>query len=704
MALFTSINPLYYTISWTVVHSVWQILFLALIGGVVQAIFHHKGAKFRYNLLLSIMGLILLASFITAAYYYDLSDAISSQQLVDQKSNNLVVNPVFVKEATIEAADKSSFLFLEKFNLFIENNIFGIVILWLVGMMMALLRLVGNISYVYYLRSKLNFPVEEYWENTLKTLANKLNINKPISILESALVRAPVVIGHLKPIILFPIGAINRLSAEEVESIIAHELAHIKRNDYLVNIMLNITESIFYFHPAMWWLSSQIKSEREHCCDDMAIDTLGNPFNYAKSLVAVQEMAYYSPQLAMAFASKEKSSQLVVRVNRLISKPTRAMNIREKGIASIFVLTMIVAFAIAARPGLDQQHDCLSSTSTKSSGDENFLKFNNFTIIDSLFVPFAVNDGDFDYNDALHNVKMKIIDRHVVSFNLNGLEIAGTDISKFEKLIFEILNPEKDNEIFDGSSVSYSFGDGTESPDAYRPAYGSEVYDGFVAQLKLDNLLKKNRKNGIHFNRNNMVINGKIMDDAIHGEYVALFEKITNRKIYGDVGMSFEVVLNKDGAIDQLEYRMPEPPSPPSEENHKQHHSKTSIPAPPSEPTLPAPIKTKDGSHFNYSYTTDDSDSSIHSDESAENNSHGTNSYIGSKDEAFDIWLDKQLYIDGYIKNVKQFSYHWDHKSMRVDGLEVKQEDRKKYASKRKEMTGYNVTSTFMKTRNVTQD
>ncbi len=707
MALFTSINPLYYTISWTVVHSIWQILLFTLIGGVLQTTLHAKKATFRYNFLLSMVGLILVSSLVTFIFYYNHSYTVVANQsthLTGTLSTVAKIQPAY----TIHNAADASFLSIDNFNQFVESNIYTIVILWLVGLVMALLRLIGNISYVYYLRNKLNFPVEQYWEATLSAIADKLNVKRNIAILESALVRAPVVIGHLKPIILFPIGAINRLSTDEVESIIAHELAHIKRNDYLVNILINITESIFYFHPAMWWLSSQIKAEREHCCDDLAIATLGNPFKYAKSLVAVQEMAYYSPQLAMAFASKERKSQLAIRINRLISKPSRVLNINEKGIASLFVLSMIVTFAIAAKPGFNKNAaNCIENKEAFEKGDAHYLKFNNYTIIDSLFVPFQVADGDFDYNDALHDVKIKIKDRHVVSFNLNGLQIAGTDISKFEKLIFKILDPAKDNE----TSVSWSssnFGsEDVQHSDAYRPAYGSEVYDAFVSKLRSDNLLMKNHRNGVHFNAKNMVVNGKIMEASVHEKYSKLFEKITKLDMYGDVGMSFEVVLNKKGEISQMEYRMPDPPascSPLSKLSTQSGISKPGAKTAPSPVSTEAPLPSLDQVEYtSYSYSGGDA-SSQHYISNSPGKSNNPNNYIGSKEEAFDKWLDTQLYEDGYIKKFNQFSYTWDQKSMRVDGIEVSSEDRQKYASKRKLMTGYNVSSSFLKTRNITPD
>jgi beta-lactamase regulating signal transducer with metallopeptidase domain len=146
----------------------------------------------------------------------------------------------------------------------------------------------------------MNFPADPYWADILNKLALQSRFNTGIELLESALVRSPLTIGHLKPVILFPIGLINRLSESEVEAILAHELAHILRRDYIFNILQSVVEVVFYFHPAVWWLSAQVRQERESACDDRAIALVGNKMNYAKALVTIQEMAFFplSPALA----------------------------------------------------------------------------------------------------------------------------------------------------------------------------------------------------------------------------------------------------------------------------------------------------------------------------------------------------------------------------------------------------------------------
>ena len=648
MVLFNFINPLYYALAWTVIHSVWQVFIIALASGLLHTLLRNHKANIRYNALIFSMVLIIVSSIVTFSYYYNLSpeEMVSVETILLNNEESIATQNLF----TVGETTQQSIWSIEKFSAFVNNNIYIIVMLWLAGMVLAMLRLLGNISYVYYLKNNMNFPVDEYWQKTLDNISSKINLKKTVEIFESALVRSPIVLGHLKPIIFFPIGAINRLSVEEVEAILAHELAHISRNDYLMNIIINVIESLYFFNPAMWWLSSQIKTEREHCCDDIAINFTGSPLKYAKSLVAVQEMAMYSPRLAMAFANGQKKNELLVRVNRLVKNKSRAFNIREKGIASVIVCGLVILIFLAAKP-VDNANHCLP-TAPENPGLPTFLKFTHSNKLDSLKIDFEVNDGDYDYNDYIHEVKMKIVNRHVVSFNLNGIEIAGRDISKFENLIEQILIEK------------------TVTPEEPMSDLGElntdiemSIYDEFTETLKNDKLLRKENINHINFNYKNMMINEKIMSENIHQKYSKIFKEMNGGKLDGDSGFSFTVVLDENGVIIQENsIGVTVPPAPEDSENSNQ-------------------------SSYSYSYSTSDIE----------------NDRESYQEEKFKIWLEKELLKDGYLLDPAGYSLLWNSKTFIIDNIEVDAEDVKKYAKKREEMTGLKITSTFMITRNVTK-
>ncbi|MBK8700897.1 MAG: M56 family metallopeptidase [Saprospiraceae bacterium] len=646
MVLFNFINPLYYSLAWTVTHATWQIMVIVLIAAIAQAGLQNQSATARYRILLAAMAMILLASLSTFIYYFNSSAGVMVNAGVNEISGISSLN------ALDDLANKGETMgtwTIQRVSIYVNEHIYFIVLVWLVGMVLALLRLIGNVGYVFYLRNNMNFPVESYWENTMSVIAKKLHIHKTIDIVESALVRTPIVIGHLKPMILFPLGAINRLNPDEVEAILAHELAHISRNDYLLNIFINLVESLYYFHPALWWLSSQIRLEREHCCDDLAIGFTGSPIKYAKSLVAVQEMAMYSPRLAMAFAGTEKRSQLFIRVNRMLKQSSRAINAWEKGFAGMVIFLLVWWVAMAATP-LDNAAHCLPAN-MQLAGDPRFLKYINENVVDSLEIEFEVMDGTYNYSDHVHDVVMVVANRHVVSFNLNGLEIAGSDISRFERLITDILLERQD----------------TEPPASPAEAHEPEdaaLYNAFIEQMKKDKLLSFTSMNQIHFSHRNMVVNDIILSSAIHQQYAKLYEKVSGKKFKGDTGISFEVILDEEG--NTLEERI----SGPNKQSQPQHNA---------------------GITTSYSYAESDMPEGINADEMDRR----------AKEAAFDAWLDKTLIADGYIKNKLRYSILWNQQYMTVDGMEVDASDIKKYAAMMKKMTGISISPSFIKTRQI---
>ena len=144
-----------------------------------------------------------------------------------------------------------------------------------------------------------------------------------------------MVLGHLKPVILFPAAALTTLAPEEIEAILLHELAHIRRKDYLVNILQNLAEIIFFFNPAVLWISSLIKEERENCCDDIAISQVKNKKQFIHALVSFQEYNLTS-KYAATFSGKR--NHLLNRIKRIITNNNKTLSNMEK----IFLVTGII--------------------------------------------------------------------------------------------------------------------------------------------------------------------------------------------------------------------------------------------------------------------------------------------------------------------------------------------------------------------------
>ena len=155
------------------------------------------------------------------------------------------------------------------------------------------------------------------WQATGDRIASRLGLNRVVHIVESALVETPTAIGWLKPVILLPIAALANLSPSQVEAVLAHELVHIRRHDYVVNIAQTLAETLLFYHPGVWWVSKRIRTEREHCCDDVAVAVCGDPVDYATALAELE--AYRSSGTSLALAVTGGS--LTDRVRRVLRVP-----------------------------------------------------------------------------------------------------------------------------------------------------------------------------------------------------------------------------------------------------------------------------------------------------------------------------------------------------------------------------------------------
>jgi GWxTD domain-containing protein len=157
------------------------------------------------------------------------------------------------------------------------------------------------------------------WQQRLDGLAARVRVSKPAALLESCLADVPVVIGYARPVILMPLGLLAGLPVAQVEAILIHELAHIRRQDYLVNLLQTFVEGLLFYHPAVWWISGVIRAERENCCDDLAVAATGDARQYVATLAALEQNRWAAHELALAATG----GSLVKRIRRLLQQPER---------------------------------------------------------------------------------------------------------------------------------------------------------------------------------------------------------------------------------------------------------------------------------------------------------------------------------------------------------------------------------------------
>ncbi len=307
-----------YAFSKMILHSLWQASLIGLVLMLVLNKIPNSRASIRYELSVFALFLVFISALIT--FIINLPEGIifeSTLRIADGHTEASQVNAP-----------------IERYSVFC----------WLLGIAVLSCRfLLGNI-YLFRLRSQ-TIEVATEFIVIMGKIRKRLRIAKGVHLAESALAKVPMTIGYLKPLVLMPLGMCDHLTAEQFEAIIAHELAHIKRNDFILNLFYSIIEILFYYHPAVWWISAQIEFEREASCDDMAIRITGNKRNYLEALYLLQEDRSYI--YAMKF-SKNKSS-----IYRRFLRHTQRIknhNSMEKITLGLFIILAFVGLSFVQTP------------------------------------------------------------------------------------------------------------------------------------------------------------------------------------------------------------------------------------------------------------------------------------------------------------------------------------------------------------------
>jgi beta-lactamase regulating signal transducer with metallopeptidase domain/uncharacterized protein involved in exopolysaccharide biosynthesis len=214
---------------------------------------------------------------------------------------------------------------------------------WTAGVLISLFRLTQGYWQLEILRRQANGSLDQAWFETLQDLKCRLNISRPVRLLKSSLVEVPMVIGWLTPVVLLPAGSLLGLTPLQLEAILAHELAHIRRHDYLVNVFQVLIETLMFYHPAVWWISGCIREERENCCDDMVMRVCEDRLVYAQALTRLEEMRSATPQLAFA----ANGGPLLKRIRRLLGVSSEDRPLSWKEVGGMTLISVGLIFIIA---------------------------------------------------------------------------------------------------------------------------------------------------------------------------------------------------------------------------------------------------------------------------------------------------------------------------------------------------------------------
>lgn len=312
-------------LGWTLLHSLWQSVIIFLLVLTLHRFVHTRYANVRYLIAVGGLATLCLASVATFLHIHlQISESITVFQQVHQAR--------FTAESGMTAALPGERSFLN----IVQAYMPFIVAAWLIGALAFMARMLGGWWYVLKLKQEA-IPASDQWLDKLNSIRYALGIRQWVELAVSVKISTPVVLGYAKPVILVPVGIFTGLTPQQVETVFLHELMHIKRNDYLINLIQSFIESIFFFNPFVWILSSVIRREREHCCDDAVVANHAEALDYAHALAKLEEARLHSPTLALPLSANK--NHLLYRIKRILERSANRYPLRERMIPLLLLIT-----------------------------------------------------------------------------------------------------------------------------------------------------------------------------------------------------------------------------------------------------------------------------------------------------------------------------------------------------------------------------
>src|SRR5450755_3913927 len=333
------------SLGWALLHFPWQGTAVAALAAAAMALC--RRASSRYLLGVSALVLMLLAPLATFLFYSQQHSSVADTA----KSSALVLTSAQAKDQVVasSAAQRSSVApSLDALPWLVEA--------WLLGVAFFSLRSAGGFLLLERERRKRSTVVGPRVLEICYTLQDQLGLQRAIAYCECAWLQAPAVIGWFRPIVFLPATALTGLSEEQLQAVIAHELAHILRFDPFVNVFQVCVETLLFYHPAIWWLNKRVRAEREHCCDDVAVTLCGNAVEYARALTLMEEW-----RSAPVFAMAANRGPLTERIVRVLGLKTLGAGMRGIGLAGSILCLIAALVAGNALVGIAHPKSALAA-------------------------------------------------------------------------------------------------------------------------------------------------------------------------------------------------------------------------------------------------------------------------------------------------------------------------------------------------------
>ena len=307
-------------LGWVLLHFLWQGALLGALFWCANFILRHRSANARYLVGCVMLLMMGAAPVVTLSILLATADGDSSGLLLSSEQVEQFLATPFLSGGGADLAITARLnsangplgpVFAWK--QYVDQFLPFLTIAWLLGVGLMALRQVGGWVWLTYTVRSATLPLRD---ERLAALAKRL-VRRPVRFLESSMVQGPATLGVLRPIILLPLTATTGLTHKQLIAIMAHELAHIRRWDYVVNVIQAAIEAMLFFHPAVWWVSRRVRQERENCCDDIAADVVGDRTFYAVALERLDRLRT-GPTPPAQLALGAAGGELLVRIGRLL--------------------------------------------------------------------------------------------------------------------------------------------------------------------------------------------------------------------------------------------------------------------------------------------------------------------------------------------------------------------------------------------------
>jgi beta-lactamase regulating signal transducer with metallopeptidase domain len=291
------------TLGWTLLHFIWQGAALAALLAVAMAAC--RSAAARYALAVGALALMMASPVIT--FFWLHRETIPAARIGAQGSLPWVGTAA--QHAVVAAVSGAPAAESQRVQ---PTAMLWLVEIWFLGVLILSLRTAGGLLWIERMRRKEMRPIGQQLYERYVVLQRRMGLDRVIRYCECHCLDVPAVLGWFRPVVLLPMRALAGMDEQQIEAVIAHELAHIRRLDCFVNLFQIAVETLLFYHPAVWWVSQRVRAERENCCDDEAISVCGDRVIYVRALTLMEEWRT-APALMMA-ANRSPLGERVVRL------------------------------------------------------------------------------------------------------------------------------------------------------------------------------------------------------------------------------------------------------------------------------------------------------------------------------------------------------------------------------------------------------